>query len=632
MIRAKDAFYDDASPHPSPLSTRASLTRTPREMPVQVMMSANPRVWLATTPRSSNAAREGRRQPPLNVVPSHAFKRSPRPPTSAVERSRLHPSRAATLDGAALRDARETDEVSLDILAKDDVGVLQVTRARARAASLRERPGQLYRKNLASPASRAISSESRNRRNVTIVTPIRPVSRADRPPSRPFTQAISRAVADSGYNITSIITGRTPTPDPTVGFITLHAAPRSCPVPFPSPLEARATGEDVSPRASRRSNPETSRDILLRALARLPEVIDVVDVHPTKDASTETAAMKPNADAGAVRTSDDKEHLGLLYLVHKFDTAPRWDFRRHYDALPRDPYVQNIGIGRFRAYSKYRHFFPSPHAATRAASLGGGGRDAASSGGDASDEFDASTFIDDVHLSALVELPDAKFNQPAGYSFTPRADNAAAAGSDGYYDRAKSERRFARVPREAATLPEFAEIIARFAAYARLDPRYAPRAHVDVGVHLIRIAADVSASDMRGQVVPEGMHQDGFEYVGLGCVGRENVADGWTTRIYLGGRGRSRPDAGTKPVYAHAVEPGEMIFMDDARMWHDADDLAQEDESRPGWMDFIVVTLAADDNVEQDENQDKAEERGGRRTPPVRVHRIDAPYFDRSPR
>ena len=399
-------------------------------------------------------------------------------------------------------------------------------------------------------------------------------------------------------------------------------------MPNPSPLEARATGNDVSPRAS---TPDTSRDILLRALARLPEVIDMADVHPPEDASTETTAMRPNADAGAVRTGDNREHLGLLYLVHNFEAAPRWDFRRHYDALPRDPYVQNIGIGRFRAYSKYRHFFPSPHAATRAASLGGRGRDAGSNESNTTDEFDASTFIDDVNLSALVELPDAEFNQPTGYSFTPRDDNAAAAGSDGYYDHAKSDRRFARVPREAATLPEFAEIIARFAAYARLDPRYASRAHVDVGVHLIRIAADVSASDMRGQVVPEGMHQDGFEYVGLGCVGRENVADGWTTRIYLGGRGRSRPTPGTKPVFAHAVEPGEMIFMDDARMWHDADDLAQEDESRPGWMDFIVVTLAADDNAGEDNDRDDANERATR-TPPAHVHRIDTPYSERWPR
>ena len=61
---------------------------------------------------------------------------------------------------------------------------------------------------------------------------------------------------------------------------------------------------------------------------------------------------------------------------------------------------------------------------------------------------------------------------------------------------------------------------------------------------------------MRGQVVPEGMHQDGFEYVGLGCVGRENVADEVDDEIYLGGRGRSRPTPRTKPVFAHAVEPG----------------------------------------------------------------------------
>lgn len=106
-----------------------------REMPVQVMTSAFPRVWLATTPRASNAARKGRRQPPTNVVPLHAFQRRPRPQTSAVGRSRLHPSRAATLDGAGLRDARETDEVSLDILAKDDVGVLQVPTRRRPFAS-----------------------------------------------------------------------------------------------------------------------------------------------------------------------------------------------------------------------------------------------------------------------------------------------------------------------------------------------------------------------------------------------------------------------------------------------------------------------------------------------------------------
>ena len=355
----------------------------------------------------------------------------------------------------------------------------------------------------------------------------------------------------------------------------------------------------------------------------------MADVHPPEDASTETTAMRPNADAGAVRTGDNREHLGLLYLVHNFEAAPRWDFRRHYDALPRDPYVQNIGIPVDSARTASTAIFSFPLTRRRAASLGGRGRDAGSNESNTtgnstrrrswttstsppSSSFPtrSSTSLRDTRSPRATITPPPR--GPMSTTTTPNriADLLAFLGR---------RRRFG-----------VCEIIARFAAYARLDPRYASRAHVDVGVHLIRIAADVSASDMRGQVVPEGMHQDGFEYVGLGCVGRENVADGWTTRIYLGGRGRSRPTPGTKPVFAHAVEPGEMIFMDDARMWHDADDLAQEDESRPGWMDFIVVTLAADDNVGEDNDRDDANERATR-TPGPR-----APYrhavFERWPR
>ena len=43
-----------------------------------------------------------------------------------------------------------------------------------------------------------------------------------------------------------------------------------------------------------------------------------------------------------------------------------------------------------------------------------------------------------------------------------------------------------------------------------MDPRVQRAPFLDVGVHVIRIKADASVPDMRGQVVPEGMHQDGF--------------------------------------------------------------------------------------------------------------------------
>jgi hypothetical protein len=42
-----------------------------------------------------------------------------------------------------------------------------------------------------------------------------------------------------------------------------------------------------------------------------------------------------------------------------------------------------------------------------------------------------------------------------------------------------------------------------------------------------------------------------------------------------------------------------MIFLDDGKCWHDADDLRQLEPSQPGWMDFVVVTLAAEGNTQE---------------------------------
>lgn len=120
-----------------------------------------------------------------------------------------------------------------------------------------------------------------------------------------------------------------------------------------------------------------------------------------------------------------------------------------------------------------------------------------------------------------------------------------------------------------------------------------------LGVHAIRIKAD-EGSGLRGQVVPEGMHQDGFEYIGLLSPQKHNVLDDWRTYVYVGGpRGEKPGDdeaAKKRPIFSSAVEPGALLFVDDRRMWHDADDLRQADETAPGWRDFMVITLAAADN------------------------------------
>ena len=325
-----------------------------------------------------------------------------------------------------------------------------------------------------------------------------------------------------------------------------------------------------------------TRDLTLRkSLERLPEVVAVT---VAEEAAAPTGAEKEKEDAGG--------DTGLLYLVHDFKSAAAWEMGPSYDTLPLDPYLEGIGAGRFRAYSKFAYVFPGKKASVAAAVARLRER---------TREDDAfffprdEDFPDDDVLNgdfstagALVEVPDPKFNQPSGYSFEGREDGVKETVAD---------RTFVRLPRSLIRRPEFKEILARFASYARLDPRYASRKTMTLGVHAIRIKAD-EGSGLRGQVVPEGMHQDGFEYIGLLSPQKHNVRDDWRTYVYVGGPSGEKPDEtrSARPIFSSAVEPGALLFVDDRRMWHDADDLRQLDTTAPGWRDFMVITLAAADN------------------------------------
>jgi hypothetical protein len=140
-----------------------------------------------------------------------------------------------------------------------------------------------------------------------------------------------------------------------------------------------------------------------------------------------------------------------------------------YDTLPLDPYLEGIGAGRFRAYSKFAYVFPGKKASVAAAVARLLKRTREDDAFFTSRDED---FPDDDVLragdfstaGALVEVPDPKFNQPSGYSFEGREDGVKETVAD---------RTFVRLPRSLIRRPEFKEILARFASYARLDPRYA---------------------------------------------------------------------------------------------------------------------------------------------------------------
>jgi hypothetical protein len=82
------------------------------------------------------------------------------------------------------------------------------------------------------------------------------------------------------------------------------------------------------------------------------------------------------------------------------------------------------------------------------------------------------------------------------------------------------------------------------------------REAVEVGVHQIRISCSPNAW---GQPAPEGVHQDGFEFIGIYCVARENVKGG-VTMLY-----RSK---GSKPFFQTTLNPGELLVFNDEQLFH----------------------------------------------------------------
>lgn len=100
-----------------------------------------------------------------------------------------------------------------------------------------------------------------------------------------------------------------------------------------------------------------------------------------------------------------------------------------------------------------------------------------------------------------------------------------------------------------------------------------------VEVHQFRIEARCGAA---GQPTPEGMHQDGVDWVLVLLVRRENVAHGETSIHDL-----QRRHLGSFTLAA----PMDAAFVDDGRCFHGVTPVLPLDDTRPAWRDVLVVTF-----------------------------------------
>lgn len=136
------------------------------------------------------------------------------------------------------------------------------------------------------------------------------------------------------------------------------------------------------------------------------------------------------------------------------------------------------------------------------------------------------------------------------------------------------ERHFAPMSDAMVALPEFQHLLHSFASATGLELTGG-----NVDVHQIRVTC--SASDTSAPA-PEGIHQDGFRFVGIFCVQRKNIAGGFT-QIY------------SSPVDQHphlntVLEPNQFIILDDQRYYHHISETLSSQAGEEGVRDVFVFT------------------------------------------
>jgi hypothetical protein len=133
-------------------------------------------------------------------------------------------------------------------------------------------------------------------------------------------------------------------------------------------------------------------------------------------------------------------------------------------------------------------------------------------------------------------------------------------------------RNFEEIEDGFIALPAIERMLAAFIAAMGFDP-----AEREIGVHQIRICCSPGSP---GSPAPEGIHQDGFDYIGLHCIGRSQMQGG-TTCIY--------PARNQPPLFRRDLAPGEAVYANDRTVFHFAEPIRPTGDG-PGYWDLLVIT------------------------------------------
>ncbi|MBD2300390.1 2OG-Fe dioxygenase family protein [Nostoc sp. FACHB-190] len=112
------------------------------------------------------------------------------------------------------------------------------------------------------------------------------------------------------------------------------------------------------------------------------------------------------------------------------------------------------------------------------------------------------------------------------------------------------KREFAELEDSIIELDIFKKMVLAFSDSCKLHPE------AEIGVHQIRT---ICSAENMGNPAPEGIHQDGTDFIGIFSVARENIQGG-ETHLYTAKK--------EKPVFSKVLNSGELLLVNDHEFFH----------------------------------------------------------------
>ncbi len=134
------------------------------------------------------------------------------------------------------------------------------------------------------------------------------------------------------------------------------------------------------------------------------------------------------------------------------------------------------------------------------------------------------------------------------------------------------KREFAELEREVAESDNLRLLVASLTNSCELTAE-----KVEIGVHQIRISCSPTTE---GNPVPEGIHQDGYQYVGIYCLARENVTGGVTTL---------HQTKDSQPFFEKILNPGDFLIFNDEQLFHFTSPIRPASD-KLGFRDVLILT------------------------------------------